>query len=1160
MRHLFLLTILSAVSAVAQAFTVGRLTTEYTTTPLGIDDARPRFSWQMNDKTRGAAQTAYQISVSDEHGTEVWNSGKVNSSSSLNIHYSGKDLQPRTRYTWTVTVWNNAQQADTASATSWFETGLKSYFDNDKAWSGAQWIGGRNYDAYTFYSQYLPVFRLDATLQLDQKTKTTEAGLIYGANDIRLMDRNKNILGVENGRNESYVKVVLNIAPLLRGDSARIDIYRVGYTVGDKAGVPFASVKIPTTMLNKANCYRRHTIMLSSVNGTTNVWLDIWANKIVSNLNLNPMGRGSDYIAFPVVGDMGFYVPAGQKATFTTANVHNYRHQWHAISTVANNLTLSGKALFVTPEEHGAPMLRTEFATSGKQIAKARLYATARGVYEMFVNGRRVADDYLNPGLTQYNKTLYYQTYDVTPLLSEGRNALGAQLNEGWWSGGLTYVGDNWNFFGDRQSLLAQLVITYTDGTEQTVVTSPQTWKYTCDGPVRIGSLFQGEVYDATRDAAFSGWASAGYDDSAWRQAVTVPLEEVVSHEKSSWPTPDDYSCPYLVAQVGKPVRRYTTLTAQSVSEVRPGVYVYDMGQNMAGVPSITFTGLTPGRKVYMRYAEVLYPNLPRYGDNVGMVMMENQRAAMEQDIYVAKGGTETFSPRYTYHGYRYVEITGLPSPVDPASVKGIVLSSVDTLTAAYETSNADINRFFRNVEWSTLANVFSIPTDCPQRNERMGWSGDLSVFSPAMTYLFNGAEFLRRHLQALRDTQLGDGRFADIAPVGGGFGGPLWASVGVTVPWQSYLQYGDLYALAEHYPAMQKFIDLSLSKYIDKTDGYFKYNDGWGLGDWLGFEVKKNDNSLLFDCYLVHELDIMARAARALSKDADAARYEALRRQRVDFINAHFIDKATGKTARDGKLIDTQTSYALPIAFGIVDSTMMDKFVGNFVNSVTRESTGDDGHAYPAYSLMTGFIGTAWISEALTRCGHSDLAYLMLGNTGFPSWLYPVTQGATTIWERLNSYTKTDGFGDNNHMNSFNHYAFGSVVSWLMQRSLGIARDELVPAFKHFYLCPAIDSTAGGLTEARGHYDSMYGRIESCWHNMGNRLVYRCTVPANTSATLLLPAQSYVKKKKLYVDAMIDGKPFKEWQKAFFFEPVGDNMLKIELPAGEYDFEVTRQ
>lgn len=1164
------MTLALILSLAGQAFTVQGLKVEYTDTPLGIDVTTPRFSWQMQDNARGATQTAYRIVVTDPTGKPVWDSGKTMSDVSLNIRYAGRQLNPATRYTWTVTVWNKKDEQQQAS--SWFETGLMAVSDKDAAWSGAQWIGGSKDDALTFFSQYLPVFRLKFAVQLDRKSKTKEAGIIYGANDIRLMNRNKNILGVENGPGESYIKVVLNTAPLDKGDSATIDVYRVGYTPTDKADVPFASAKIPTDLVNKQNRYEAHDIMLMSMHGTTNVFVGTSGTKVINDLNLNPMGKGGDYISFPNVGDVGFYVPAKQKATFANATVCNYRSPNNTLATIADNLTMAGETRFVTPPEHGAPMLRTEFSTSGKQVAAARVYVTARGVYDLFINGNRVGDDYLNPGCTQYNKTLFYQTYDVTPLVQSGRNAMGALLNEGWWSGASTFAGDNWNFYGDRQSLLARLVITYTDGSVQSVVTSPETWRYTTDGPVRIGSIFQGEVYDATRDDSYDGWAKVGFDDSAWKQAESVSLEGVISHEKPSgffaWPTPDNYADFRLTAQVGSPVRHFTTLTAQTVDEVRPGVYVYDMAQNMAGVPEITFTGLKPGTKVYMRFAEVRYPDLPEYKDNVGMVMMENQRGAMEQDIYIAKGGTETFKPRYTYHGYRYVEITGIPAALPASSVKGQVLSSVDKLSAAYETDDKLLNRFFRNVEWSTLANVFSIPTDCPQRNERMGWSGDLSVFSPTMSYMFNGAEFLRRHLRALRDTQLDDGDFPAIAPIGGGFGGPLWASVGITMPWQSYLQYGDMDALMEHYPAMQKFIELHTTRYIDKDEHFYNFTNGIGLGDWLGFEVSKNDNSLLFDCYLVHELDIMEKMAKALGKTDDAGKYAAICKQRIDFINAHYIDKETGMTTgpglgkevpnpfggvdgpkRKGVLIDTQTSYALPIALNIIDPAVKDKFVGAFLNAVARQSKGDDGKIYPAYSLMTGFIGTAWISLALSDCGHSDYAYRMLENTNFPSWLYPVEQGATTIWERLNSYTKKDGFGGNNSMNSFNHYAFGSVTNWLMQRSLGIARDEAAPGFKHFTLRPEPDTT-GSLKEAHGHYDSMYGRIESGWSTDNGTTTYRFTVPANTTATLLLPVQT----KSIIT---LDGKRLSKNMRSITVGKVADGKQQIELPAGEYEFSV---
>lgn len=1160
MKKHILLALALAATTLCHAFEIVNLRVEYTATPLGIDEATPRFSWQMADTGRGAAQKAYAIAVTDERGNTVWDSGKTAGSVSLNISYGGSPLRPTTRYNWTVTVWNAKNKKQTAE--SWFETGLMATSDKAPEWGGAKWIGGNNDDALTFYSQYLPVFRIACDITLDKATRTNAAAIIYGANDLRLMDRNKNILGVENKRNEAYIKVALNTAPLAKGGNAQIDIYRVGYTQGDKADTPIASAKIPETIINKANQYAPHHIELSSMHGTTNLWIDGNEGAVVSSLNLNPIGRGGDYISFPQVGDVGASVAAGQRATFRNLEIRNFRLPRNTISHIADSMTLAGETRIATPPEHGAPMVRTEFRAEGKQIAKARIYASARGIYNLYVNGTRVGDDYMNPGYTQYNKTLFYQTYDVTPLIKSGEgNAIGAQMSEGWWSGASTFSGESWNFFGDKQSLLAELVITYTDGSVQRVATNPETWQYTTAGPVRIGSMFQGEVFDATREAACAGWATAGFNAAGWRKAVEVPLEGVISHDKSPiWPTPDDYTDFRLTAQIGKPVRPFTTLTSTGVDEVRPGVYVYDMGQNMAGVPKITFRNLRPGQKVYMRYAEVKYPNLPEYKDNVGMVMMENQRGAMEQDIYIAKGGTETFAPRLTYHGFRYIEITGIDAPLPKEDVEGTVLSTVDEFAADYKTNNAKVNRFFENVKWSTLANVFSIPTDCPQRNERMGWSGDLSVFAPTMAYMFNGAEFLRRHLLALRNTQTAIGDFPPIAPVGGGFGGPLWASVGITMPWQSYLQYGDLKALEEHYPAMQRFIDLHTTKYIDKAGGFYNFTDGTGLGDWLGFQVNTNDNSLLFDCYLVHELDIMAGVAKALGKTADAERYTALRKQRADFINSHYINRETGITTRptfgnadgqphNGETIDTQTSYALPLVFGIVEPEMRDRFVGNFLSTVARENKGDDGKTYPKFSLMTGFIGTAWISLALSDCGHSDYAYRLFETESFPSWLYPVDQGATTIWERLNSYTKKDGFGGNNSMNSFNHYAFGSVTNWLMQRSLGIARDEAAPGFHHYTLRPEPDFK-GTLTTAAGHYDSMYGRIESSWTISPGTTTYRFTLPANTSATLLLPVGANGQVR-------LDGKPLKKARRLINIGTPTNGKLPIELPSGTYTFTV---
>lgn len=1089
--------------AAACASDIADMRVDYLREPLGIDNGRPRFSWRMaaTEGRFGESQRAWRIVVTDDAGRRVWDSGRTESAVSVGVAYGGQPLSPSTRYRWRLTVWN--QDNREAEAESWFETGLMA----NANWDGAEWIGGADADM-TFYAHYLPVFRLSFTVALDRLTATRRAAFVYGANDGRLMDADKNILGVAAGRDESYIKVELDAS----ADTARLNVYRAGYSAKDNPAVPLASFAVPTDLINASNRHSPHTVMLTSVLGTTRFYVDKpWRE--VGRAELNPMGRGGDFIAFPVVGDYGFVVQDGGRARFTDVTVANYRSPMNVIAVAAEDTVITSAALRTSVMAgRSQPMLRTEFATRAA-VARARLYVTARGAYRFYINGAAVGDDYLAPGFTQYNKTHPYQAYDVTAMLRRGDNAMGAVLAEGWWSGGMTFVGDNWNLFGDRQSLLAKLVITYADGSRQTVVTTPETWQYYASGPWLYGSLFQGEVYDARREAAIAGWSEPGYDASAWHAAQTVLTAGTVSTEGSAdLPRVDDFSACRLVAMGDAPVRAVDTLTARSVSEVRPGVFVYDMGQNMAGVPLVRLHGLRPGTRVALRFAEVCYPDLPRYAGNTGMVMLENIRAAMAQDIYTARGGEETLAPRFTYHGFRYIEITGIDSPLPLGDVRAVVLSSVGGFTAAYECSDTCVNRLWQNIEWSMRANFFSVPTDCPQRNERMGWSGDISVFAPTAAYMASVPRFLARHCRAMRDVQRADGKFLDIAPVGGGFGGVLWGSAGITVPWQAFLQYGDTAVLADNYEAMGRYIDYILAETMDSTTGIIVQQRAWGdLGDWLGPEDKANDRSLLWEAYFIHDLDIMERAAATLGRQADARRYARMAAERRAFFNATYVNPATAETVwsafdstKAGRVVGTQTSYVLPLAFNIVSDSLRNRLADRLAATVTG------GGSYGPHSLLTGFIGTAWISKTLSDAGRADLAYSMLLNRAYPSWLYPVTQGATTIWERLDSYTHENGFGRNNRMNSFNHYSFGAVGEWLVSRSLGIAIDERSPGFHHFVLRPEPDPT-GRMTFARGHYDSMYGRIESSWRRDGGRTEYRFTIPANTSATVRLKAARLV-------------------------------------------------
>lgn len=1133
-----------------------KLEVEYTSCPLGIDTRTPRFGWQLTaaPQERGIYQTAYQLIVQDEAGKRVWDSGKVAGDASQQVVYQGEALQPTTRYTWKVKVWNN--QGEVQEGTSWFETSLLTDQETN-GWNGARWIGGGDEDM-VLYSPYLPVFRLDFSFQMKEQTASRKIAFVYGANDERLMDANKNLYHLANGKDASYIKVEFDLAPLEEGENAWIHLYRAGYQPDDNSSVPLKSFLVPSKVLNIGNQYQAHTFSLYSNLGFTVLKK---GETQLGEVNVNPLGQGGDFIAFPVVGEVGFALEDAKGFSGVKTDIRNFRSPENRLTSVTLDASRfkGGRNWYVQdPSRNSMPMLRTEFVTVANKIKKARLYVTSRGIYEMFLNGQRVGKDYFNPGVTQYNKTHLYQVYDVTKLVQAGKNALGAVLAEGWWSGGATYSGENWNFFGDRQSLLAQLVVTYEDGQQQAVVTSPGTWKYFNQGPVVYGSFFQGEVYDARKEQAITEWFQPGYDDSAWKQAVEVTLENHVSQTGGgNMPKVNDYSDFHLKAQYGQTVKAIQQLTAQSVEEVRPGIFVYDMGQNMVGVPEITLHGMEAGKEINLRYAEVKYPDMPRYAGNEGMIMLENIRAAMAQDKYITKGGQETIAPRFTYHGYRYVEITGIDKALPLESVKGTVLSSIDGLDSHYETSNEKVNQLWHNIVWSTYANFFSIPTDCPQRNERLGWAGDISVFSRTATYLADVPQFLRRYLQAMRDVQRKDGRFPDVAPLGGGFGGLLWGSAGITVPWEVYQQYGDKALLAEHYAAMSCYIDYVLTKNINPETGILEQEKVWGnLGDWLGPEDNKNDKTLMWEAYFLYDLDIMVKVSKILGKESEAQRYADLYQKRKDFFLRTYVDKATARTVSSGadgpekgKLVDIQTSYVLPLAFSFVPSELREMFAANLAHTVQRENVADDGKTYPAYSLMTGFIGTAWVSKALSDHGYDDVAYRLLQQTTYPSWLYSVEQGATTIWERLNSYTHLDGFGENNRMNSFNHYSFGAVGAWMYAYSLGIMRDENHPGFKHFVLSPRIDPT-GQMTFARGYYDSLYGRIESAWEVKDGEVRYSFTVPANTSATLYLPAASADKVTE-------NGRILQAGKNGMKEVMTQEGMLQIELGSGTYHFVV---
>ena len=1166
---LFLLGFAVAPAAFSQA-ALEHLTVEHRQTPLGIDVARPRFGWRHSPRAaeRGFLQASWRIVVRDPSKTAVWDSGVVRGQESQNILYQGRPLQPETRYDWTVTAWDHRGRL--RSASSWFETGLMDPAPDGPGWSGALWIGGGNEDL-VLYSPYLSVFELGFAVAI--APGSTRASFIFGANDPRLMDKYKNIYQLANGKNESYFRLELDISGLDAPSpgKARLHVYRAGYHPSDDPDRPFRTFDISPEVIHPGNRHDEHRVDVQSVFGAIAIRVNgsaalaaagVQASepKPPSNrrlppngVNLNPAGLGGDYLTYGMLCEIGFAVGPGQEAAFRDVTVRHLRMPRNVLfqedlaaqpysgifaadagkggfSVSGGRYRVSGGStgLFLVrdPSRNSMPMLRTQFLVRDKPVQSARLYATARGIYEMYLNGSRVGNDWYAPGFTQYNRTHLYQTYDITKMLRAGNNALGAMLGEGWWSGLLSF-GNIWNHFGDRQSLRAKLVVRYADGSADVFVTNERDWKYFGAGPVVYSSQYMGEVYDAAREDLVKGWSEPGFDGSSWKQAREVPLEGSAYLETEagggetllSFPArvaPLDYSRLELTGQIDEPAGVFLALRAKSVREVRPGVFVYDLGQNITGVPRITIRDGLPGRRITLRFSEMLYPNLPESGANVGMIMTENYRAALSQDVYITRAGSQVIQPRFTWHGFQYIEITGIDAPLPLEAVEGLAISSVRKLSAGFRSSNEKVNRLWQNIVWSTVDNFLWIPTDCPQRNERMGWSGDLNVFSRTASYITDAAAFFRRHMRAMRDTQSPEGRFPDIAPVGGGFGGILWGSAGIVVPWESWLQYGDRAVLEEHYPAMAAYMS-HLKKSIHSES---RLLGDVNLGDWLGFQNRMLGAEFLAEAYYVWCLDIMARTAELLGKTDDAKQYRQDYEERRTFFNTTFVGAgkrtlgipsrgfgAAGDRAKpEFRLADTQSSYAVGLALNAFSEDNVPHMAKRLAETVERENRGDDGAVRPPYSLMTGFIGTAWISKALSRHGFPEHAYRLLQATHFPSWLYPVEQGATTIWERLNGYTIEKGFGGNNSMNSFNHYSFGAVGQWLMAHCLGIERAE--PGFRRFVLQPEPDPS-GQMTWASGHYESPYGVIRSSWRVEDGWLFYRATVPPNTTATLYLPASS---------------------------------------------------
>jgi alpha-L-rhamnosidase len=1054
------------------------LTVDFMNQPLGIDSHCPVFGWQLIGDRRGLSQSAYQIVVEQtgENPLTVWDSEIQQSAQSQDIYYDGIALTPCTAYKWILTVWNeNRNTLPPAAAV--FETGLMD--SSETAWNGAMWIGSPELE---LNADALGIFRIETKFRIAEGGSS--AGLVFGADDGRLKASHRNISGLAG---ENYISYEIDVSNI----PARLIIHRVGYANEDIS--PFAVMDIvefnnPHNMpVTKENRHDFHTLAVEVYGNHAIAFVDGVCIDAIEEMSyfptermirrgrqLNPLAI-NDCPTFPRLCKLGFTAARETSAQFYFLRVSNIRTP-RAVVFESGFFEIKGKdarvLLYKNPSHGAAPILRRTF-TVKKGLRSARLYVACRGIYEGLVNNEKISDAWFQPDASQFDRHLYYKTYDITDLLKSGENTLDFQLASGWWSDAQTYALMNYNYFGDRPSLLAKLTLTYADKTKKTIVTEPQSWHYRMDGAVKYASFFQGQVYDArAENSASDNWKNAV-------EIIPVPQEETAH----GWPVPN-YAQPKIISHIGNPVREVCRLTAVSRDEVRPGVYIYDMGQNLAGVPNVKLKGKT-GDKILLRFGEMRYPASEEYAGLGGLLLTENLRDAENNDTYICKGDPdgEWFMPRFTYHGYRYVEINGVTDPPEISEVEAVVLSSTGKITGGFECSNEAVNKLYENILWSQRANFISIPTDCPQRNERMGWMGDAHVFARTACYNADMRLLFYRYLTAAKDLQQENGRYPNIAPVGGGFGAIAWECAGIVIPYELYKHYGDIGVIRENYTAMKRYLS-----YINANtrDGLLLPGVGL-LGDWLATE-KGTDDALVFNAIAAYIHKITAEMADAIGDTVFAKK---LRKDFEILCNAwskNFIDGESGKTkAGNGIINDTQCSYCLPLAFALLNKEAAQK-AAHHLNRKTIEL---------GYTLTTGFLGTGIICEVLTLHGFYDTAYRLLQQKEFPSWLYSVTQGATTIWERWNSYTIENGFGGNNNMNSFNHYSLGAVGAWLYGHILGIR--PLKAGYKHFLLEPCIAS----LEYAKGHYDSPYGRIESGWERNGNQIKYFALVPPNTEATL---------------------------------------------------------
>ncbi|MDR2120487.1 MAG: family 78 glycoside hydrolase catalytic domain [Tannerella sp.] len=1039
MRNCFLLLsclLFAGYGHAQHSITVENLRCEYMKDPLGIDIERPRFGWEPVSSEAGKKQKAYQILVSTdaralaEDRADAWNSRKTASDATHQIVYNGTPLRANTLYYWKVRVWDEKGKPSAWSSTARFLVGPLTASD----WQ-AQWIGEKD-EPVAAEDRY---YRNEGYRSQKAAQPDARKWIVVDLESVRTFD-------------------ALKIYPI----ASKERLFPLRFTVETASSPDFDDAKTVVDESHKDNAVQSAEFYYKKLSAPV-------AGRYV-RLNVTRLA--------PADRDDGLY-EFGISELEVLSDRENIALHRHVSVSDTDAVDFAHEAQWIT-DEHirpsslkayfdripPSPLLRKEIRVA-KKVAAAFYSLSAQGFYEAYINGRKVGRQVLAPEYTHYGRHLQFQTFDVTDMLEQGVNALGAVLADGW------YVGARWSFpnrggYGYSRRFIGRLLIMYEDGTTE-IVGTDGSWKMQPQGPIREASLFIGETYDAAY--AHQGWDKPGYDDSEWRPVAVRPGE-----------------LQNLCAQMNEPLAVIQDVKPVGVHKIAPHKYIFDLGINMVGWVRLELP-YNPDRPVRLRYGEWLYDDGSLYTDNL--------RGAKQIDLYrPADEATVSWEPRFTYHGFRYVEVDGLTREPSLDNLLGRVVASSSPVVSAFECSDKDVNKLWENIRRTLWGNLTSIPTDCPQRDEREGWMADAQVFSQTAIYNLDMAGFYTKWARDIRDSQLEDGRLPVIAPHDGVwrdlYNAPGWADAGVIIPWRMYENYGDTTVLAQQYDAMKRFVDFNRRH---NPDLIWRHVRGHNYNDWLnGDRIVADDypteggnvpHDVFATAYFALSTDIVARSARVLGKNADYRYYDKLAAD----IRSAFVKEFV---APDGKITgDTQAGYAIALQFGLIPAHLRARAAAHMVDAIRRYD----------FRISTGIHATYMMMEQLVVYGYADIAWQLLLSRRFPSWLYSIDQGATTIWERWDGYVAGRGFQDAG-MNSFNHVAIGAVGEWLYRHVLGIQADERHPAFRRFHIRPV----PGTLAWAKGNYHSIHGNIEVAWTRRGSVFTLELTVPANTTADVAMP------------------------------------------------------